>query len=227
MLVYTARAWASTQWHRPANKYLGYTRHSTNAVWMLGQRRRRWSNIETVLSECFVFAGRWDYCIIFLQICRNTMQSSNLPRKHEVEHVSVSMQKQSCYYNILHAVILCLREKRDKQSMAWKNYNVQLLLTRVKLNVKTYHGQPTMPTSRCMYPNHHNSPPIISWWCTFTCYNKPRKANHMSSQSWANTSLHCWPVTICYSENNSVEMAGWVWRKMLLWWEVSILRGPC
>ena len=36
----------------PAN-----TGHSLNAVSMLGQRRRRWANIETVLSECPVFSG--------------------------------------------------------------------------------------------------------------------------------------------------------------------------
>ena len=31
--------------------------HSPNAVSMLGQRRRRWTNIETSLGECSVFAG--------------------------------------------------------------------------------------------------------------------------------------------------------------------------
>ena len=36
----------------PAN-----TGHSPNAVSMLGQRRRRWANIGTSLSECPVFAG--------------------------------------------------------------------------------------------------------------------------------------------------------------------------
>ena len=36
----------------PAN-----TGHSPNAVSMLGQRRRRWANIETALGECPVFAG--------------------------------------------------------------------------------------------------------------------------------------------------------------------------
>ena len=65
---------------------------------MFGQRHRHWPNIETVLGECLMFAGRWEDCIIFLQICRNTMQSSHLPRKHEVEHVSVSTQIQSYYY---------------------------------------------------------------------------------------------------------------------------------
>ena len=38
--------------HIPAN-----TGHSLNAVLMLGQRWRRWANIETYLSECPVFAG--------------------------------------------------------------------------------------------------------------------------------------------------------------------------
>ena len=38
--------------HIPAN-----TRHSPDTVLMLGQRRRRWPNIETVLVECLVFAG--------------------------------------------------------------------------------------------------------------------------------------------------------------------------
>ena len=33
------------------------TSHSPNAVSMLGQRRRRWSNIETTLGECLVFAA--------------------------------------------------------------------------------------------------------------------------------------------------------------------------
>ena len=33
------------------------TRHSPDVVLMLGQRQRRWTNIETKLSECLVFAG--------------------------------------------------------------------------------------------------------------------------------------------------------------------------
>ena len=35
------------------------TGHSPNAVSMLGQRRRRWANIETALGECPVFAGQY------------------------------------------------------------------------------------------------------------------------------------------------------------------------
>ena len=80
----------------PPSKHLGYKRHSSNAVSMLAQRRRRWPSIETVLSECFVFAGRWLHAVI---------RSSHLPRKHEVELVSVSMQIQSCYYVF---IIFCL-----------------------------------------------------------------------------------------------------------------------
>ena len=37
---------------KPAN-----TTHWVNAVLMLGQRRRRWSNISTALTQCIVFAG--------------------------------------------------------------------------------------------------------------------------------------------------------------------------
>ena len=33
------------------------TRHSSNAVSMLGHRLRRWPNIETALGVCIVFAG--------------------------------------------------------------------------------------------------------------------------------------------------------------------------
>ena len=33
------------------------TRHSPNVVLMLGQRRRRWPNIETAWGECLMFAG--------------------------------------------------------------------------------------------------------------------------------------------------------------------------
>ena len=36
----------------PAN-----TRHSPNAVSMLGQRQIRWASIETTLVECLVFVG--------------------------------------------------------------------------------------------------------------------------------------------------------------------------
>ena len=36
----------------PAN-----TSHSSNAVLMLAHRLRRWTNIETALDECLVFAG--------------------------------------------------------------------------------------------------------------------------------------------------------------------------
>ena len=44
----------------PDNKgsYPANTRHSPNAVSMLAHRLRRWSNIETALGECLVFAGR-------------------------------------------------------------------------------------------------------------------------------------------------------------------------
>ena len=65
-----------------------------------------------VNASCLL--GRWEDCIIFLQICRNTMQSSHLPRKREVEHVSVSMQIQSCHYVFI-IFSLCLPEKPDKQ----------------------------------------------------------------------------------------------------------------
>ena len=42
-----------------AQQTQGYTRHSTNwCCFNVGQRRRRWPNIETVLDECLVFAGR-------------------------------------------------------------------------------------------------------------------------------------------------------------------------
>ena len=41
----------------PAN-----TGHSPNAVSMLGQRRRRWANIEITLGECPVFAGMEAAC---------------------------------------------------------------------------------------------------------------------------------------------------------------------
>ena len=37
--------------------FLENTGHSLNAVSMLGQRRRRWANIETALGECPVFVG--------------------------------------------------------------------------------------------------------------------------------------------------------------------------
>ena len=40
------------RWHSPEN-----TEHSPNVVSMLGQRQRRWTNIETALGECSVFAG--------------------------------------------------------------------------------------------------------------------------------------------------------------------------
>ena len=33
------------------------TRHFPNEVSMLGQRRRRWTSIETTLGECLVFSG--------------------------------------------------------------------------------------------------------------------------------------------------------------------------
>ena len=45
-------------WVYPAN-----TRHSSDAVLMLGQRRRRWTNIKTALGECLVFAIRGNYFI--------------------------------------------------------------------------------------------------------------------------------------------------------------------
>ena len=38
------------------------TGHSPNALSMLGQRLRRWPNIETALGECPVFAGTAGLC---------------------------------------------------------------------------------------------------------------------------------------------------------------------
>ena len=109
--LYTWHVHRPTLWHRPANTN---SRHSSNVVSMLGQRRCRWPNFETVLGESLVFAGRWGDCIIFLQICRSTiLQSSHLPRKHEVEHVSVSMQIQSCYYEGAHGL--------KKESNEWRS----------------------------------------------------------------------------------------------------------
>ena len=37
------------------------TRHSSNDVSMLGQRRRRWTNIETASGECLIIAGLFIY----------------------------------------------------------------------------------------------------------------------------------------------------------------------
>ena len=81
---------------------------------------QHWNSIGWMPRVC------WEDCIIFLQICRNTMHtSSHLPRKHKVvhHHVSVSRDLYLCrychvimslYYS---ASILCLRDKRDKQFM--------------------------------------------------------------------------------------------------------------
>ena len=84
---------ASTQWHRPAN-----TMHSTNAASMLAS--------VAVVDPTLKRIG-WmprvclEDCIISLQICRNTMQSSHLPRKHKVvhHHVSVSRDLYLCRYS--------------------------------------------------------------------------------------------------------------------------------
>ena len=80
---------------------------------------QHWNSVGWVPCVC------WEDCIIFLQICRNTMQSSHLPRKHKVvhHHVSVSRDLYLCRYShviyvfIFSASILCLREKRNKQFM--------------------------------------------------------------------------------------------------------------
>ena len=75
-----------------------YTRHSTKAVLML-------ANVAVVgptLKQYWVNACVcWEDCIIFLQICRNTMQSSHLPSKHKVvhHHVSVSRDLFLCRYH--------------------------------------------------------------------------------------------------------------------------------
>ena len=51
LLVFDNRAIACVFRAVPTN-----TVHSPNFVLMLGQRRRRWANIETALGECPVFA---------------------------------------------------------------------------------------------------------------------------------------------------------------------------
>ena len=43
--------------HRARTTLPNNTSHSPDAVLMLGQRRRRWTNIETELGECLVFAA--------------------------------------------------------------------------------------------------------------------------------------------------------------------------
>ena len=101
------------------------------------QRRRSWPDIERVLGECLVFAGRtasYFYrlaretpCItflylfrlqnkiclykkkkIFLQICRNTMQSSHLPRKHKVVHHHVSVSRDLYLFRYSHVINMSL-----------------------------------------------------------------------------------------------------------------------
>ena len=69
----------------------GCTRHSTNDVSMLASV----AIVGPTLKQYWVNACVcWEDCIIFLQICRNTMQSSHLPRRHKVvhhDHKSVSI----------------------------------------------------------------------------------------------------------------------------------------
>ena len=72
----------------------------------VGQRRRRWPNIETYWVNACVC---WKDCITSLQIRRNTMQSSHLPRKHKVvhHHLSVSRDLYLCIYGDT-VMLLCL-----------------------------------------------------------------------------------------------------------------------
>ena len=63
MVVYPAFTHMRTIWHsKNVIDYLAYTLSSKHGAFiqcfsMLGQRRRRWTNIETALDECPVFAG--------------------------------------------------------------------------------------------------------------------------------------------------------------------------
>ena len=64
------------------------TRHSTNAVSMLGQRRRRWPNIETALGECPVSA-----CHSFNQ--QYTSHTTRNNEKSQDRHTQTNLQRTS------------------------------------------------------------------------------------------------------------------------------------
>ena len=52
--------------HRARTTLTSNTRHSPDAVLMLGQRRRQWTNIGTALGECLVFAGYVYWHVFFI-----------------------------------------------------------------------------------------------------------------------------------------------------------------
>ena len=60
--------------HIPAN-----TGHSPNAVSMLGQRQRRWANIETALGVCLVFSISDKLPLLFKPLMSNQHNTSHSP----------------------------------------------------------------------------------------------------------------------------------------------------
>ena len=65
-LLHTALTLTCITWYggTPAN-----TRHSHNAVSMLGHRLRRWTNIETALIVCLVFSGTGMIAVQYITRC--------------------------------------------------------------------------------------------------------------------------------------------------------------
>ena len=76
----------------------------------VGQRRRSWPNIETVLGECLVFAGRT--ASYFYRSVEIRCSLPTCPKKHKVVHhqVSVSRDLYLCRYSPCYYVfiIFCL-----------------------------------------------------------------------------------------------------------------------
>ena len=59
------------------NDFSANMRQSPNVVSLLGQRRRRWTNIEMTLGECLVFAGISNH-VVSVEFVRRVNSLNNL-----------------------------------------------------------------------------------------------------------------------------------------------------
>ena len=112
----------------PANKG-----HSPNVVSMLGQRRRRWPDIKTTLSECPVFAG--------LPVGPWSSVAGSTPS--------------SCF--LLHGIILNRSGNRDRCWPGWrrlKDGKKSVMLARHSVVVRS------MPSSEVYSINQHQQPRV-------------------------------------------------------------------
>ena len=100
---------------------------------MLGQRRRRWTNIETAMGECLVFAG-WSLDLFIrvpFQLHREHTVLQPFRRNKLITHIAISVPPGTHFHLCLvkHLKVECLAQGHNIETMSqyWKWRNLIFL----------------------------------------------------------------------------------------------------